>query len=108
MPHPDRDRKVERLLAAARKAAPAVSSREAEEVQFFSRRVAGAWARSREKTAPPDPLCLWERVGAWSLTAATAALILVLWLHPRSPEAGPFDAFGPDAEPETPFFALAP
>lgn len=79
-PHP-----LDRLFCLARQSRlqgcppPAVAR---EDVAFFARRVAAAWAR--EDGGSTTTLRLWELAGRWSLvTAAVVVLLVVVWRpHP--------------------------
>jgi hypothetical protein len=101
------ERRLERILSAAREAPPAaVAPASSREVQYFSERIVKVWKKNRLGTESPDPLLLWERVGAWSLGAAVAALVLILSLGHNPVKANPFEPFGPEKAEEIPFFAV--
>jgi len=102
------DRKLARLFARARQAEPrplpAVSRGE---IEAFAARTAARWAEADGRSAQSHALWLWERVGAWSLGAATAALALALWLRPVPPQKNPFEPFLQEPTAPAPFFGNA-
>jgi hypothetical protein len=89
------DRRLARLVALARRAAPRHEAAVPEDVRFFAQRTVSAWKHRRAAGPAPDPWQLWERVGNWSLAGAATALAVIILLQPSPPPPNPFDAFGP-------------
>jgi anti-sigma-K factor RskA len=109
------DRNLHRIVELARDTA----SRPGEpvppdDIWLFSQRTAALWSRQRTRAERPaeqsDPLRLWERVGAWSLAASTAVVLLVAALTASTdlmaaaPAADPFGPWLQEEPQETLFF----
>ena len=99
------DRHLSRIVALARRAAPQPDEpMSPDDARFFSQSTATVWSRHCREATPPDPLRLWERVGAWSLAASMAVVLLVTALSSTAREADPFAPWVEDEAEETLFF----
>jgi hypothetical protein len=103
-------RSLERILDLARRTRPEPRDvTPPDEVRSFADRAIGRWRRVAEPpSAPSDPARLWERVGVWSLGAATALVVLAAVFHAPARAVNPFDPLGPGDTGEVLLFESLP
>ena len=91
----DIHRRLAKLVALARRAAPCDEPAAPEDVRFFAQRTVLLSKGRRAAASTPDPWRLWERAGNWSLAGAATALAVIILVQPSPPPPNPFDMFGP-------------